>query len=793
MTLDSVTGLTQALFEEAGDALFLFDPETEQLLAVNGGAERLTGLARAQLLLHPATYWFRFGSKGGRRRLRQAASRSGVFHSQDGFYLRTRTSEHWVPVNLTISRLHVQPRTLALITARDVREQREAYQRLEDMEAQLRRVLSSVSDCLWSAELDAATNWKYEYLSPVVERITGRPAEFFLPGLARWEHILYAEDRPRWQEAIARLRAGKPSQAEYRIVLPDGSCRWVRESVTLTPGETSHRADGVLTDITQWRQAAEKLHQLNTFLDSIVENVPIMLFVKDAEQLRFQLFNRAGEDLLGYRRTDLIGKNDYDFFPEAEADFFIAKDREVLAGKKLVDIPEEEIETSTGRKFLHTLKIPLLDEHGTARYLLGISEEITARKALEETRDRYAREMEAKNRALAESERRYRELTEAALDAIVVADAQGTLVLFNPAAERLFGYSAAEILGQPLARLLPPAQQEAWLRDLQSYHDTGTARLVGRVVEMQGRRRDGSDFPMELALIALARDGATQFLASIRDLTERNRMRSALVQTEKLAAIGRLSAIIVHEINNPLTYVANNLTVLERDSRGMLSLLDLYEKEREPFTRLAPDSFLQVQALTEEIDLPYIRDNIGRLLQRTRDGLDRVTRIIHSLRGHARTAAARQEVNLPELIDSSLEIIQGKLRKRGIQVERDFGPIQSVRGIASDLGQVLLNLLVNACQAIEATPGSNSGLIRVVLRPVGPELFVEVTDNGCGIEPDNLARLFDPFFTTKDAQEGSGLGLWVTHNIINDHGGRIEVESQPGRGSSFRLYLPLTG
>src|SRR5262249_23197641 len=111
-------------------------------------------------------------------------------------------------------------------------------------------------------------------------------------------------------------------------------------------------------------------------------NVPIMLFVKDAANLRFQLFNKAGEELLGYRRADLIGKNDYDFFPKEEADFFIQKDREVLERKQLLDIAEEEIQTHSGIKVLHTMKIPILDEHGAPRYLLGISEDITLRKRL---------------------------------------------------------------------------------------------------------------------------------------------------------------------------------------------------------------------------------------------------------------------------------------------------------------------------------------------------------------------------------------------------------------------------
>ena len=123
----------------------------------------------------------------------------------------------------------------------------------------------------------------------------------------------------------------------------------------------------------------------NAFLDSIVENIPNMIFLKDAKELRFVRFNRAGEDLLGYSRDDLLGKNDYDFFPKEQADFFTEKDREVLRGKEVVDIPEEPIQTrNKGERILHTKKVPILDANGEPEYLLGISEDITERKKAEE-------------------------------------------------------------------------------------------------------------------------------------------------------------------------------------------------------------------------------------------------------------------------------------------------------------------------------------------------------------------------------------------------------------------------
>ena len=176
--------------------------------------------------------------------MRQAASKSGVFHSQEGYFLRTGQDGVWLPVNVTVTRLHVRPRTLAMITARDVRERHETLTQLQVAEEELRRVLSSVSDCLWSVDVDDAGQWTYRYMSPVVESITGRPAEHFRGGWQCWQDIVHPEDRSRWKAAVARLVAGEPVQEEYRILRADGEVRWVRDRVTVNRGPGLRRSPG---------------------------------------------------------------------------------------------------------------------------------------------------------------------------------------------------------------------------------------------------------------------------------------------------------------------------------------------------------------------------------------------------------------------------------------------------------------------------------------------------------------------------------------------------------------------
>ena len=185
------------------------------------------------------------------------------------------------------------------------------------------------------------------------------------------------------------------------------------------------------------------------------------------------------------------------------------------------------------------------------------------------------------------SERLYRQLTEGILEAIVVADEQGRIKLFNPAAQRAFGYTESEVLGQPLSLLMPPDDREAHEQALRRYVETREVRSIGPTTERQGRRKGGEVFPLELSLSAIELPEGIVFLGAIDDLTERRRMQAMLVQAEKLASLGLLGAGVAHEINNPLAYVANNLAVLERDCLGLSGLLEAYEQAHPGWRRPA--------------------------------------------------------------------------------------------------------------------------------------------------------------------------------------------------------------
>jgi protein kinase len=381
-------------------------------------------------------------------------------------------------------------------------------------------------------------------------------------------------------------------------------------------------------DITERKRAEATLRENQEFLSSIVENIPNMIFIKDAEQLRFVRINRAGEKLLGYERKDLIGRNDYDFFPKEQADFFRKKDREVLEGRELCDLPEEPIETKMGTRILHTRKIPIMDKDGTPAYLLGISEDITERKLQEE---------------------------------------------------------------------------------------------------------------------------------------EREKLQAQLAQAQKMESVGRLAGGVAHDFNNMLT--------------GILGHAELALRLCRPSEEIHAD--------LKEIESAALRsaDLVQQLLAFAR-----------------KQTVAPKVLVLNDTVAGMLKMLQ---RLIGEDIEFAWKPgahLWPVRIDPSQVDQILANLCVNARDAIAGV-----GRITIETRnaffdnpccAVHPEfvpgeyVMLVVSDDGCGMDKDTLDHIFEPFFTTKEVGRGTGLGLATVYGIVKQNGGFLNVYSEPGKGSTFEVYLP---
>jgi two-component system, NtrC family, sensor kinase len=262
--------------------------------------------------------------------------------------------------------------------------------------------------------------------------------------------------------------------------------------------------------------------------------------------------------------------------------------------------------------------------------------------------------------------------------------------------------------------------------------------------------------------------------------------QNQVIQSEKLASIGQISAGVAHEINNPVAFVLSNLTSLESYVEQIGALLALYVEADKELSSV-PSALARARALRQSKDFDFLRGEIATVLAESRDGLMRVKRIVQDLRDFSRGGADEtwQFVDLHEALDSTLNIVRNEIKYKA-SIVRSYGDLPQIQCLPSRLNQVFLNLVVNAGQAIDA-----NGTITVSTGVTAQEAWIRVADTGCGIPPEHLNRIFEPFFTTKPAGQGTGLGLSVSYSIVRKHGGRIEVESVVGRGTSFIVLLPL--
>jgi PAS domain S-box-containing protein len=315
MTQPQPSAFARALFEESGDALFLLDPDTDRLLDVNPVALRLTGFDRAELMGFPATQLFRVEAGGGPQRVREAFTKTVVFHARDGFFLRCKgVAAGWFPVTLSVSRLHVAPKPLGLIVARDDRERRAALAQARRVEAELRNVLTSSPAALWSAERppgpDALAGWQFRYVSDHLARIAGRgPGAFESP--FQWADVVHPADRDAYRAAVRGLLAGAEEAAEqaYRVVRPGGEVRWARDRLRVVRDAAGRpaRLDGCVADITAERDGEEAVRRSERRFRTLVEKSRDGLLLLDEEGV-IRYASPAAKTVLGYDPDGLVGQ-----------------------------------------------------------------------------------------------------------------------------------------------------------------------------------------------------------------------------------------------------------------------------------------------------------------------------------------------------------------------------------------------------------------------------------------------------------------------------------------------------
>jgi two-component system, LuxR family, sensor kinase FixL len=341
---------------------------------------------------------------------------------------------------------------------------------------------------------------------------------------------------------------------------------------------------------------------------------------------------------------------------------------------------------------------------------------------------------------------RWRAVVESAVDGIIVIDSHGHIEAFNPAAERLFGYGEAEVIGQNVKILMPAPYRDEHDQYIQNYITTGVPRIIGTGREVTAMRRDGTLFPIHLSVGEMVLRGEPKFTGIIHDLTDRVRMEEQLREQTALARLGEMAAVVAHEVKNPLAAV-----------RAVLQTLG----------RRLPDDDGQTQ----------------RIVQQTVTRIDTLADLMRELLLFARPPQPRTvPVHMDALISSTVEFLKGDGALKEVDVEL-AGTVPPVAADPELLKIVFLNVLVNSGQAMQGR-----GRIAVKLSSSDRMCHITVRDNGPGLPPQAKNKVFTPFFTTKP--KGTGLGLATTKRLVEAHGGTISIASLQEGGAEVSIALP---
>jgi PAS domain S-box-containing protein len=345
---------------------------------------------------------------------------------------------------------------------------------------------------------------------------------------------------------------------------------------------------------------------------------------------------------------------------------------------------------------------------------------------------------------------RFSEVIHHTVNPIEITDQRGKIIYVNPAFEKVSGYSQEELLGKNpnvLSSGKHPAEfwQQIWKTIL------GGKEWVGQV---QNRRKGGELFYTELVISPIidASGNVVGFLGAHRDITEQKMLEEQLVRSQKMETFGTLAAGIAHEVGNPLTSISSIVQVIQRTSN------DRFAHEK---------------------------------LELVKNQINRIAKIIRELVDFSRPSAYEvKDADVNAIIRDATNIVQYGKKVHDIHLSSNLQePLPTVAVVPDQLVQVFLNILMNAVDACEGKKGE----IGIASRMNGKNIEVEISDTGTGIEERNMGKIFDPFFTTKEIGKGTGLGLWVSLGIIKNFGGDIKVQSETGKGSSFKIYLPTKG
>ncbi|UCE17451.1 MAG: PAS domain S-box protein [Gemmatimonadota bacterium] len=492
------------------------------------------------------------------------------------------------------------------------------------------------------------------------------------------------------------------------------------------------RLEGEIRERTnQLRESEEKYRHL-------ISNATDAIATVDYDG-RFLIVNEAAARIMGGEPADFFNKTIWDVFPKEFIDERMKKVRDVFQSGQGYE-SEMWIPVNGEKQWFRLSMQPIRDQSGKITSVLSISADITERKQAEQ--------------ALQNSEEMYRTLVETSPDAVTVTDLKGNITYASKQTCELHGYAGgAELIGKNALELVAPEDRQKAIRNTQKTIKEGAVRNI----EYTLMKKNGSRFIGELnaSLLKDASGEPKAFIATVRDVTEREQLRTQLLQTEKMSALGQLISGVAHELNNPLT--------------GVLGYSQL---------------LLMSPHLSEEA-----KQSIGKINQEA----ERARKIIQNLLAFARQQKPeKRRVQINEVINRVLDLRAYEMRVSNIEVVKKFDRKCSSLFIDEhQLQQVFMNIIINAEQAMLEAHGRGRLEVTTSCDPERDVLQISFKDDGPGIADENLSRIFNPFFTTKPVGQGTGLGLSISYGIVEEHGGRITAVSREGQGATFTIELPV--
>jgi PAS domain S-box-containing protein len=485
-------------------------------------------------------------------------------------------------------------------------------------------------------------------------------------------------------------------------------------------------------------------------LRAVVETAVDGVILIDA-QGRIEMFNPACERLFGYRAREVIGENIKMLMPPPYRDGHddLLDSFRRTGEKKIIGTGREVTgRRKDGSTFPMNLSVGEAKHDGESIFV-GIIHDLSERVRTA--------------RVITDALASIKAVVDTVADGVIMIDASGIVQTFNPACERLFGYSAGEMIGQNVKVLMPSPYRDEHDRYLENYHRTGERKIIGIGREVTGRRKDGTIFPMNLSVGEAQQEGESIFVGIIHDLTDRKHTEAQLVQAQKMEMVGQLSGGIAHDFNNLLTVVVGNAEVLS-------------------------------DMLKARPDMKMLADAIVLAGER---GAELTQRLLAFGR---RQTLQPAEFNCNALVNGMEKLLR-RMLSEAIEIRSVLeAELWTAYADPGQLENAILNLAINARDAMAGGGSLTISTANVPLdrryRELHPEVnpgnyvMVAVTDDGHGMARDVLEHVFEPFFTTKEVGKGSGLGLSMVYGFVKQSNGHVAIYSEPGLGTTVRIYLP---